>query len=153
MSNKTTEQRFVVQRKSWHDYFMDIAKLVATRSTCDRKHVGAVVVRDKVVLTTGYNGSITGTPHCNDDGHLMIDDHCVRTVHAEMNAIAQAAKNGITIRNANLYVTARPCWNCFKVITNAGIERIYYEEEYRPDENITENLKYTDVRLIKWSKE
>jgi dCMP deaminase len=153
MNDKTIEQRFIVQRKSWHDYFMDIAKLVATRSTCDRKHVGAVIVRDRVVLTTGYNGSISGTPHCNDDGHLMIDDHCVRTVHAEMNAIAQAAKNGIMIAGANLYVTARPCWNCFKVIANTGIEKIYYEEEYRPDENITENLKYTNIKLIKWSKE
>ena len=153
MNDKTIEQKFVVQRKNWHDYFMDIAKLVATRSTCDRKHVGAVVVRDRVVLTTGYNGSITGAPHCNEDGHLMIDGHCVRTIHAEMNAITQAAKNGITIRDADLYVTARPCWNCFKVIVNAGIEKIYYEEEYRPDENITENLKYTNIKLIKWSKE
>jgi len=153
MSDKIIEQKFIVQRKSWHDYFMDIAKLVATRSTCDRKHVGAVVVRDRVVLTTGYNGSIAGAPHCNDEGHLMIDGHCVRTIHAEMNAITQAAKNGITIMGADLYVTARPCWNCFKVIANAGIEKIYYEEEYRPDENITENLKYTNIKLVKWSKE
>ena len=108
-------------RKNWHDYFMDIAKLVATRSTCDRKHVGAVIVRDRVILTTGYNGSIAGAPHCDDVGHLMIDGHCTRTVHAEMNAIAQAAKNGITIDGADLYVTARPCWNCFRVIANAGI--------------------------------
>ena len=140
-------------RKSWHDYFMDIATLVATRSTCDRKHVGAVIVRDRVILTTGYNGSIAGAPHCDDVGHLMIDGHCTRTVHAEMNAIAQAAKNGITIDGADLYVTARPCWNCFRVIANAGIESVYYGEEYRPDENITDNLKYTNIKLIKWSKE
>ena len=140
-------------RKSWHDYFMDIATLVATRSTCDRKHVGAVIVRDRVILTTGYNGSIAGAPHCDDVGHLMIDGHCTRTVHAEMNAIAQAAKNGITIDGADLYVTARPCWNCFRVIANAGIESVYYGEEYRPDENIADNLKYTNVKLTKWSKE
>ena len=136
-------------RKNWHDYFMDIAKLVATRSTCDRKHVGAVIVRDRVILTTGYNGSIAGAPHCDDVGHLMIDGHCTRTVHAEMNAIAQAAKNGITIDGADLYVTARPCWNCFRVIANAGIENVHYAEEYIPDDNINDNLQYTKVKLIK----
>ena len=136
-------------RKSWHDYFMDIAKLVATRSTCDRKHVGAIIVRDRVILTTGYNGSMAGAPHCDDVGHLMIDGHCTRTVHAEMNAIAQAAKNGITIDGADLYVTARPCWNCFRVIANSGIESVHYAEEYRPDENINKNIKYVKTKLIK----
>jgi dCMP deaminase len=136
-------------RKNWHDYFMDIAKLVATRSTCDRKHVGAVVVRDRVILTTGYNGSMAGAPHCDDVGHLMIDGHCTRTIHAEMNAIAQAAKNGIMIEGADIYVTARPCWNCFRVIANTGIKNVYYLEEYRPDENINENIVYVDTNLIK----
>jgi dCMP deaminase len=136
-------------RKSWYDYFMDIAKHVATRSTCDRKHVGAVVVRDRVILTTGYNGSMAGAPHCDDAGHLMIDGHCTRTIHAEMNAIAQAAKNGVMIEGADIYVTARPCWNCFRVIANTGIENVYYLEEYRPDENINENLVYVNTKLIK----
>ena len=136
-------------RKSWHDYFMDIAKHVSTRSTCDRKHVGAVIVRDRVVLTTGYNGSIAGAPHCDDVGHLMIDGHCTRTIHAEMNAIAQAAKNGVMIDGADIYVTARPCWNCFRVIANTGIKNVYYLEEYRPDENINENIVYVDTNLIK----
>ena len=140
-------------RKNWHDYFMDIAELVATRSTCDRKNVGAVIVRDRVILTTGYNGSIAGAPHCDDVGHLMTYGHCTRTIHGEMNAIAQAAKNGIIIDNADLYVTARPCWNCFRVIANAGIKNVYYAEEYRPDKNIKKNIKYTNVKLIKWSKE
>jgi dCMP deaminase len=131
---------------------MDIASLASTRSTCDRKWVGAVIVRDRGILTTGYNGSMVGAPHCDDVGHLMIDGHCTRTVHAEMNAIAQAAKNGITIDGADLYVTARPCWNCFRVIANSGIEKVYYSEEYRPDENINDNLGYTKVELIKLSK-
>ena len=78
-------------RADWHTYFMNIARQVATRSTCDRKHVGAVIVRDRTILSTGYNGSIRGLPHCNDVGHLMESGHCVRTVHAEANAIAQAA--------------------------------------------------------------
>lgn len=136
-----------MSRKNWDNYFMDIAKHVATRSTCDRKHVGAVIVRDRVILTTGYNGSMAGAPHCDDEGHLMIDGHCTRTIHAEMNAIAQAAKNGIMIDGADIYVTARPCWNCFRVIANSGIENVYYLEEYRPDENINDNIKYVKTKL------
>ena len=136
-----------MSRKNWDNYFMDIAKHVATRSTCDRKHVGAVIVRDRVILTTGYNGSMAGAPHCDDEGHLMIDGHCTRTIHAEMNAIAQSAKNGIMIDGADIYVTARPCWNCFRVIANSGIENVYYLEEYRPDENINDNIKYVKTKL------
>ena len=139
-------------RRKWDDYFMDIASIVSTRSTCDRKWVGAVVVRERVILTTGYNGSMAGAPHCDDAGHLMIDGHCVRTVHAEMNAITQAAKNGVMIVYADLYVTARPCWNCFKVIANSGIKNVYYAEEYRPDENINDNLEYTNIKLIKLNR-
>ena len=84
----------MVQRADWPTYFMNIARQVATRSTCDRKQVGAVIVRDKTILSTGYNGSIRGLSHCDEDGHLMENGHCVRTVHAEANAIAQAARHG-----------------------------------------------------------
>ena len=139
----------MTERKNWHDYFMDIASLASTRSTCDRKRVGAVIVRDRVILTTGYNGSMAGAPHCDDADHLMIYGHCTRTIHAEMNAIAQAAKNGIMIEGADLYVTARPCWNCFRVIANTGIKNVYYSEEYRPDKNINNNIKYVKTKLIK----
>jgi dCMP deaminase len=118
-------------RASWDEYFMAIARVVATRSTCDRKHVGAVVVRDRMILTTGYNGSIRGLPHCDDVGHLMEDGHCVRTVHAEANAIAQAARNGIRVDGADIYVTASPCFGCFKLIANAGLRRIVFGEFYR----------------------
>lgn len=83
------------------------------------------------MLSTGYNGSIKGTDHCDDVGHLMEDTHCVRTVHAEVNAVAQAAKNGVGIDGAIIYITCNPCWNCFKTITNAGIKRIVYGEFYR----------------------
>jgi dCMP deaminase len=120
-------------RKDWDSYFMEIAKVVATRATCNRKHVGAVIVRDRMILSTGYNGSIRGLPHCDDVGHLMEDGHCVRTVHAESNAIAQAARNGVNLDGAELYVTASPCWPCFKLVANAGIIRIVYEEFYRDD--------------------
>jgi dCMP deaminase len=118
-------------RDDWNTYFMNIARQVATRSTCDRKHVGAVIVRDKTVLSTGYNGSIRGLPHCDEVGHLMDNGHCVRTVHAEANAVAQAARNGVRIDGAEIYITASPCWNCFRLLANAGIVRIYFGEFYR----------------------
>lgn len=120
-----------MSRASWDEYFMRIAKQVATRSTCDRKNVGAVLVRDRFILATGYNGSIPTLPHCDDVGHMMDDGHCVRTVHAEANAVCQAARNGVRIEGATLYVTASPCFNCFKLIANAGIRTIVYGEFYR----------------------
>ena len=123
-------------RDSWDEYFMNIARQAATRSTCDRKHVGAVIVRDKTILSTGYNGSIRGMPHCDDVGHLMEGGHCVGTVHAEANAIIQAAKNGVRIEGAELYTTASPCWSCFKLIANAGIRTIYYGEFYRDTRSV-----------------
>lgn len=120
-------------RVDWHQYFMNIAAEVATRSTCDRKHVGAVIVRDKTILSTGYNGSVRGLPHCDDVGHMMQDNHCVATIHAEANAIIQAARNGVRLDGAEIYVTASPCWNCFKMVANSGIKGIYYGEFYRDD--------------------
>jgi len=119
------------RRASWDEYFMSIARQVATRATCDRKHVGAVIVRDRTILSTGYNGSIRGLAHCDDAGHMIEDGHCVRTVHAEANAICQAAKNGVAIDGADIYTTASPCWSCFRLIANAGIRRICFGEFYR----------------------
>ena len=133
-------------RASWDEYFMNIATEVATRATCDRKHVGAVIVRDRSILATGYNGSIAGLPHCDEEGHLMEDGHCVRTIHAESNAVIQAARNGVRIDGAGIYVTASPCFGCFKVIANAGIKRIVFGEFYR-DHRIFELSKLLDIEL------
>ena len=124
------------QRVGWDEYFMNIARQVASRSTCTRKHVGAVIVRDKTILSTGYNGSIRGMPHCDEVGHMMENDHCVATIHAEANAIIQAAKNGVRIEGGEIYVTASPCWSCFKLIANAGIRRIFFGEFYRDEKSI-----------------
>jgi dCMP deaminase len=121
----------MTERSSWDQYFMDIAKQIATRATCDRKHVGALLVRDRTILSTGYNGSIRGLPHCDDVGHMMENGHCVATVHAEANAIIQAAKNGVAINGAAIYTTASPCWPCFKLIANSGCTRIVFGEFYR----------------------
>src|SRR5438270_929725 len=136
-----------VARASWDEYFMGIARQAATRSTCPRKHVGAVIVRDRTVLSTGYNGSIRGLPHCEDDGCVMEDGHCITTVHAEANAILQAAKNGVSVDGAELYTTASPCWNCFKLITNVGIRKIYYGEFYR-DERSRDVAKQIGIELV-----
>jgi dCMP deaminase len=131
---------------------MNLAVQAATRSTCPRKAVGAVIVRDRAVLATGYNGSIRGLPHCTDVGCLMVNGHCVRTVHAEANAILQAAKHGVRLDGAEIYVTASPCWDCFKHIANAGINRVLYGEFYR-DERIIEFARDAGIELVDLSSQ
>ena len=133
-------------RTTWESYFMKIAQQVATRSTCDRKHIGAVIVRDRNILSTGYNGSIRGLPHCDDVDHMMENNHCVRTVHAEANAIAQAAKNGVSLNGAEIYITSSPCWTCFKLLANAGIMKIHFGEFYR-DDRIFDAAKLANIEL------
>jgi len=135
------------KRADWHTYFMNMARQASTRSTCARKNVGAVIVRDKTILSTGYNGSIRGMPHCDEAGHEMEGDHCVATIHAEANAIIQAARNGVNINGAEMYTTASPCWSCFKLIANAGIRRIYYGEFYR-DERSLRVAGQTGIELV-----
>jgi dCMP deaminase len=136
------------KRADWDQYFMDVAKVVSSRSTCDRKFVGAVIVRDKTVLSTGYNGSIRKLAHCDEVGHMMENDHCVATVHAEANAILQAAKNGVAIDGGTMYITASPCWPCFKLMANSGIKRICFGEFYR-DERIFDVARKAGIELVK----
>ena len=136
-----------MSRATWEEYFMNIAKQVASRSTCDRKHVGAIIARDKTILSTGYNGSIRGMPHCDEVGHMMENEHCVATIHAEANAVLQAAKNGVMIDKAEVYITASPCWPCFKMLANAGIKKVYYGEFYR-DERIFDVAKKLGIELM-----
>lgn len=138
-------------RKTWPTYFLDIAAVVATRATCDRKSVGAVIVRDNRILSTGYNGSIPGAPHCDDVGHMMEDGHCVRTVHAEANAINQAARYGVAVDGATIYTTASPCWPCFQKIVSAGLKKIVFGELYR-DERIKQFAAESGIELIDMSK-
>src|SRR3989338_3184231 len=118
------------KRPSWDEYFLEIAKVVATRSTCDRANVGAVIAKNKVILSTGYNGAPRGLPHCDDVGHEIVDGHCIRTIHAEANAIAQAARNGTAIEGATIYLTVSPCYDCFKMMVNAGIQGVVYNQFY-----------------------
>lgn len=131
-------------RPGWDEYFLGFARAASRRATCDRLHVGAVIVVDKQVVATGYNGSIRGMPHCDDVGHDMVDGHCVRTVHAEMNALAQAARRGVAVDGASIYVTANPCWLCFRVLVNAGIVEFVFEQPYRLE---LDKVRLTDVAL------
>jgi len=117
-------------RPSKDEYFMMIAKLVSLRATCPRLRVGAVAVKDGYILATGYNGAPRGMDHCLDVGCLIVDGHCHRAVHAEQNVIAMAARKGISLEGATLYVTHFPCDTCFKLVINAGIKEIVYEEMY-----------------------
>ena len=134
-------------RPSWDKYFMGIAFSVAKRSTCDRKRVGAVIVWDRNIVSTGYNGAIKGMPHCDDGGHWMSAGHCVRVVHAELNAILQAAKLGLSTNGATIYTTTYPCWECFKAIVNAGIIAVYYSDIYRPDEAVADTANILGITL------
>lgn len=152
-------------RPDWDTYFIKMCDLVSTRGTCDRRYVGSVIVRDKRVISTGFNGSIPGQPHCSDPdefwqctkcgekfdelpfeshklecagypivkkkgGHDMEEGHCRRTTHAEINAIAQAARMGVSTDKATIYINTRPCYTCFKAIVSAGIIEVVYSGEY-----------------------
>lgn len=128
---------------------MRITFQVARRSTCPRAAVGAVIVRDKRILTTGYNGAPANLPHCTEVGCLMVNSHCVRTLHAEQNAIIQGALHGVDVSRSTIYVTHQPCLTCAKMIINAGIERVVYAGSY-PDEIAQGFLLDAGVELVRF---
>ncbi len=134
-------------RPSWDEYFLNIAEVVSTRSTCPRRSVGAVLVRDRQILSTGYNGAPRGLPHCSERGCLMRDAHCVRASHAEMNAIAQAALHGVRVEGATLYSTDKPCLICSKLLINAGIEKIVFVRDY-PDEIADDIVREAGIESV-----
>lgn len=126
-------------RPDWDDYFIDMMDTVATRATCDRGRSGCIIVKDKRIISTGYVGSPSGVPHCDDVGHLMkqvIDDdgttrqHCMRTIHAEQNAICQAAKHGISLEGSTLYCKMEPCRVCAMLIISCGIKKVVAKSMY-----------------------
>lgn len=136
-----------MERISWDQYFMAQSHLLALRSTCTRLTVGATIVRDKRIIAGGYNGSITGGEHCIDDGCYVIDNHCVRTIHAEMNALLQCAKFGVPTANAEIYVTHFPCLQCCKAIIQAGIKAVYYAEDYKNHPYAIELFEKANVKV------
>jgi len=117
-------------RPNWDEYFLKLAMLASERATCPRMHCGCVLVKHKNVIATGYNGSIPGDEHCEDVGCKVVDNHCVRTNHAEMNALSQAAKHGNSLNGATVYVTNMPCTTCTKALIAAGIERVVVFSDY-----------------------
>ncbi|HWS48589.1 MAG TPA: cytidine/deoxycytidylate deaminase family protein [Candidatus Methanoperedens sp.] len=143
-------------RPSWDEYFLELADAVSKRATCDRGRSGCVIVRDKRILVTGYVGSPAGLPHCDEVGHLMKtmvnedgskSDHCVRTVHAEQNAICQAAKLGVSVDGATVYCRMTPCRVCAMLLINCGIKRVYCERKYHAGAESEEMFKKAGVKL------
>ncbi|PWU68461.1 ComE operon protein 2 [Gracilibacillus dipsosauri] len=138
-----------MERISWHQYFMAQSHLLALRSTCERLMVGATIVRDKRIIAGGYNGSVSGSVHCIDEGCYVIDGHCVRTVHAEMNALLQCAKFGAPTEGAEIYVTHFPCLNCCKAIIQSGIKTVYYAADYKNHPYAIELFEEANVKVEK----
>lgn len=156
-------------RPSWDDYFMEVANAISKRATCDRGRSGCVIAKDCQILVTGYVGSPKGLPHCDDVGHQMkkvlheddsITQHCVRTVHAEQNAICQAAKRGISIEGATLYCRMTPCRTCAMLIINCGINRVVCEKKYHAGaesekmfEEVGISLEYVNEEILRYSEQ
>lgn len=142
-------------RPSWDEYFLNIADEVSTRATCDRLRVGAILVRDRVILSTGYNGAPRGTKHCDEIGHRMIEGHCRRTVHAEANAVIQAAREGTSTKGSTLYTNFLPCEGCVAVLINAGVKRIVFRELYKNiDQSYGRQLcEQAGVELVRFTQE
>ncbi|WP_057824130.1 ComE operon protein 2 [Lentilactobacillus sunkii] len=137
------------KRIKWDQYFMMQAVLLASRSTCERLSVGAVIVRDKRIIAGGYNGSVAGDDHCIDVGCYLEDGHCVRTIHAEMNAILQCAKFGESTDNAEIYVTDFPCLQCTKMLLQAGITKINYLRNYHNNDYAQKLISLKNIELNK----
>ncbi len=135
-------------RPGWDEYFMEVARTVATRSTCPRKSVGAVLVREHRILTTGYNGAPRGVAHCTDAGCLVQNDHCTRAVHAEANAIVQGALHGVSLHDSIAYSTYQPCVNCSKLLISAGVRRIVFEHPYADSAIAEQLLREAHVALV-----
>ena len=135
------------KRIPWNQYFMLQAVLLSLRSTCERLSVGAILVRDKRVIAGGYNGAVSGDDHCIDVGCYVVDGHCLRTIHAEMNAVLQCSKFGIPTDGAEIYVTDFPCLQCTKSLLQAGIKKIYYMRNYHNDDDAIRLLKRKKVAV------
>lgn len=156
MRSKSKKRKKKYSRPTWDDYFMEVADAISKRGTCDRGRSGCVIAKDRQILATGYVGSPAGFPHCDDVGHQMkkliheegnATQHCVRTVHAEQNAICQAAKRGVSIDGATIYCTMTPCRVCAMLLINSGIKRVYCEKRYHAGEESEKMFKRAGIRL------
>ncbi len=142
-----------LQKKSraeqWHDYFMRMAVEASTLATCDRLRVGCILVKDRRIISTGFNGSLSGQPHCDDVGHLLNKEgRCIRTVHAEQNALLDCARRGVACDGAIVYCTHEPCENCTKSLVQAGIRKIYFKHPYPNEWNRHFNTSVEWIKLV-----
>ena len=153
-AHKVTGQKY--QRPSWDEYFIEVMEAVSKRATCDRGRAASIIVRGRQILTTGYVGSAIGAPHCDKVGHDMrkvideegnLSEHCVRTIHAEQNAICQAAKYGISIDGSSIYTRMEPCAACAKMIVNAGIKEVICQRRYHAAQESRKIFKNAKVKL------
>ena len=153
---KKVKKKIKPRRPSWYEYFLGMIDHIGSRATCDRGKSGCVIARDKRIISTGYVGSPPGLPHCDEVGHEMrtiVDEdgrssqHCIRTSHAEQNAIAQAARFGIALENAVMYSKMTPCYVCAKLAITAGIKRIVTQNDYHASKRSKEILKKAEVKL------
>jgi len=144
-------------RINWDEYFLSFLPIVSQRSTCDRGRAASIIVRDNMIVSTGYAGSPPGAPHCDKVGHLlirqmddngMVSDHCIRTQHSEMNCIAQAAKIGLSINNSTIYITMEPCFSCAKMIVQCGIKRVVCLKKYHKAELSRQLFKDFGIEFI-----
>lgn len=156
MKSKKQNKKIISTRPSWDDYFMEVADAISKRATCDRGKSGCVIAKDKQILATGYVGSPVGFPHCDEAGHDLrksfnldgtISQHCIRTVHAEQNAICQAAKRGVPIDGATVYCRMTPCRTCAMLLINCGIKRVYAEKKYHTASESEKMLKKAGIKL------
>ncbi len=136
------------KRPSWDEYFLKLAMLASERATCPRMHCGCVLVKERFVLSTGYNGSLPGQPHCEDAGCLIVDNHCVRTNHAEINALVQAARHGVNVVGATAYITNMSCTTCAKALIAAGIKRVVVFSDFH-DTLATQFYSDSGVDIVK----
>lgn len=150
------------KRPDWDEYFLKITEEVSKRATCDRGKAGCLIVKDKRILATGYVGAPSGLPHCNEEGHMLRDvinpdgsvsKHCIRTIHAEQNAICQAARFGISLEGGTLYCKMEPCFTCAKMIVNIGIKRVVCNKRYHAGKHTRELLKKAGIKLEILSEE
>ncbi len=155
-TKRKIDKKVKYKRPSWDEYFISVMQTVANRSTCDRGRSAAVIVKDRRILSTGYVGSAIGQPHCDDVGHDMrkvideegkISEHCVRTIHAEQNAICQAAKFGTSIEGATIYIKMEPCSTCAKMIVNSGIKEVVALRKYHAGQETRRIFKKAKVKL------
>lgn len=160
--NEANNNPIPYRRPSWDEYFMKIVEMVGSRGTCDRFRGGCVITRDKRIIATGYAGSPIGLPHCDDVGHEMhavtnadgtSSRHCIRTIHAEQNAICEAARMGIALNGGTLYCQMTPCYTCAKMIINAGIKKVIAAQDYHASSRSKEIFKEAKIDFVLLDKQ